>query len=329
MGHDDGFGDDGIIDAELVGEGPSNAGPAPYRALDAEAQDFVREAAAYLERPGFLIRASNTIGKPAEALLRRLPGPAGKLVDRATEAALRRAMEVALVRLPRRGPIDPDAPIRELVAATFHRGSAHTMAVGAAGFAGGMWGAAALPLELPATTIVMLRAIAEIAAQMGVDLDDPAERLACVAVFAMGDGRRGDEAADIAGHQTSYYASRVGLQRGLQTVARWAASSSADEVAKAVLRGKGGMVGELLAKLVPRFGTVVGQKTALQLLPVIGAATAAGMNVAFLDHYHQVARYHFGLRLLEKRHGHDAVRLAFEDAARALPPPAVKPWSKP
>ena len=295
--------------------------------LDADERAFIAEAAAYLERPGFLVRASNTIGRPAEALLRRLPGPAGKLLDRATEAALRRAMEVALVRLPRKRPVDTDAPVRDLVAATFHRGSAHTMAVGAAGFAGGMWGMAALPLELPATTIVMLRAIADIAAQLGADLDDPEQRLSCLAVFALGDGAQGAAASELHTHQTSYYASRVGLQRGMQTLGRWAAAASADEVAKQVLKGRGGLVGELLARLVPRFGTVVSQKTALQILPVVGAATAAAMNVAFLDHYHQVARYHFALQLLERRHGEDAVRACFEAAAAelaALPPPDLR-----
>ena len=58
------------------------------------------------------------------------------------------------------------------------------------GSAGGAFGLAALPFELPVSTIIMLRSIADIARSEGEDLSDPDTALSCVQVFALG-GRAG------------------------------------------------------------------------------------------------------------------------------------------
>ena len=47
-----------------------------------------------------------------------------------------------------------------------------------------------LPIELPVSTIIMLRSIADIARSEGEDLSDPESALSCVQVFALG-GRSG------------------------------------------------------------------------------------------------------------------------------------------
>ena len=85
-----------------------------------------------------------------------------------------------------------------------------------------------------------------------------------------------------------------------------------------LLRGKSPVIAEMVGKILSRYGVVVSQKSAFQLLPVVGAATAAAINVAFLDHYHHVARYHFGLRQLERRWGGSVVRARYERTAQAL-----------
>ena len=84
-------------------------------------------------------------------------------------------------------------------------------AVGAGGISGGVsgfFGIAALPIELPVTTTLMLRAIADIARHHGEDLSTLEARLACVEVFALGapqvDRRRTD---------LGYYASRALIGR--------------------------------------------------------------------------------------------------------------------
>ena len=68
----------------------------------------------------------------------------------------------------------------------------------------------------------------------------------------------------------------------------------------------------LIALIASRFGIVVSQKTAAQLVPVLGAAGGAIINTLFIGHYQDMARGHFIVRRLEKEHGAEPVRLAYE-----------------
>jgi EcsC family protein len=58
---------------------------------------------------------------------------------------------------------------------------------------------------------------------------------------------------------------------------------------------------------------VVSEKTAAQLVPVIGAAGGALINTIFIAHYQDMARGHFMVRRLEKIHGSEPVRIAYEN----------------
>jgi hypothetical protein len=69
----------------------------------------------------------------------------------------------------------------------------------ASGAAGGTFGLAALPVELPVSTVIMLRSIADIARSEGDDLSDPEAALSCVEVFALG-GRAGSADASESGY---------------------------------------------------------------------------------------------------------------------------------
>jgi hypothetical protein len=57
---------------------------------------------------------------------------------------------------------------------------------------------------------------------------------------------------------------------------------------------------------------VVSQKTAAQLIPVIGAAGGAAVNLVFMSHYQEMARGHFVVRALERRYGRDLVQANYE-----------------
>ena len=57
---------------------------------------------------------------------------------------------------------------------------------------------------------------------------------------------------------------------------------------------------------------VVSEKAAAQLVPVIGAAGGALVNTVFISHYQDMARGHFAVRRLERIHGIEPVRLAYE-----------------
>ncbi len=287
---------------------------------------FISQAAAYLERPGFLVRISGVLGRPAELMLRALPAPAERLVTRSTERALRAAMKASLATL-RRPPEDvSNRDALSLYGMTLGSGALHTGAGYFTGFTGGLMGIAALPVELPLTTAIMLRSIADIARRMGHDVRDPAVQLECLAVLGLGhaqspaDGMRG---GDVIGggdvpFEPGYYAVRTSLISAVGNAARHVAGATPGELVKAMMRGRAPALSGLLASIANRFELVVAQKTILQLLPVLGAATGTAVNLAFLDHFNEVARYHFGLRLLEIRHGDSVVRTAYE---RALTPP--------
>jgi hypothetical protein len=50
----------------------------------------------------------------------------------------------------------------------------------------------------------------------------------------------------------------------------------------------------------------------MQLVPIIGAAGGAVVNTMFMNHFQDMARGHFIVRRLEKIHGSDPVRLAYD-----------------
>ena len=69
----------------------------------------------------------------------------------------------------------------------------------------------------------------------------------------------------------------------------------------------------IMARVAPRLATALGQKLAAQTVPILGAASGALVNTVFLSHFQNLARGHFVIRRLERAHGPDLVRAAFED----------------
>ena len=62
----------------------------------------------------------------------------------------------------------------------------HKALATASGAAGGAFGLASLTIELPVSTIIMLRSIADIARSEGENRSDPEAALSCIEVFALG-----------------------------------------------------------------------------------------------------------------------------------------------
>ncbi len=60
----------------------------------------------------------------------------------------------------------------------------------------------------------------------------------------------------------------------------------------------GATLQSLIARIAPRFATVLGQKLAAQTVPVLGAVAGAATNYAFTSYYTEIAHVHFGLRKL-------------------------------
>ena len=72
---------------------------------------------------------------------------------------------------------------------------------------------------------------------------------------------------------------------------------------------------KLIGKISRRFEVSVSDKLVAQAIPLVGALGGATVNVLFAEHFNAVARYHFGLRHLERRWGAEAVHTIYREAA--------------
>jgi hypothetical protein len=177
----------------------------------------------------------------------------------------------------------------------------HKVAVATSGAIGGAFGLAALGVELPISTGLILRSIADIAASEGENPRHLDTKLACLTVFALGSPKdRRDDAAE-----SGYFAARTALAGAVTEAAKHLAQ-------KGLTKGGGPALVRLISLITARFGIVVSEKTAAQLIPVIGAAGGALINTIFIGHYQDMARGHFIVRRLEKIHGEEPVREAYD-----------------
>jgi hypothetical protein len=246
----------------------------------------LRAAVHALEHPGLVARLTNIAGRPIEMVRQALPESATRAIAVASTKALNAAMAVAL-RTMDYGPQSGSRLMHKALAMT-------------SGAVGGGFGLAAIALELPISTIIMLRSIADIARSEGENLGDPETALACMQVFALG-ARDGEVDAS----ESGYFTVRSMLATSIAEAARFIAERGAmAEGAPALVR--------LIALIASRFGVVVSQKFAAQALPVIGALGGAAVNYAFIDHFQEVARAHFTVRRLERRYGQETVQIEYE-----------------
>src|SRR5260370_10573194 len=134
--------------------------------------DSIRTAVQLLEHASLAARLSSIVGKPIELIGSALPEGAAKVIGAATTQGLNAALKVALRTMENR----PEAASSLL----------HKALATASGAIGGSLGLVTAPLELPISTIIMLRSIADIARSEGESLADPDAALSCVQVFALG-----------------------------------------------------------------------------------------------------------------------------------------------
>jgi hypothetical protein len=232
------------------------------------------------------------VGKPIELIGHMLPAFASQAIAAATSKGLEIALKVALRTMQHRS----------------YTGSRvlHKALATASGAAGGAFGLSTLPIELPVSTIIILRSIADIARSEGEDLSDPETALSCVQVFALG-GRAGSTDAS----ESGYFAVRGMLAKTVTEAARFIAERGVIEQGAPILV-------RFVTQVASRFGAVVTQKVAAQALPVMGALGGAVVNYAFIEHFQEMAKGHFTVRRLERTYGKDAVRTEYERLAQEL-----------
>ncbi len=243
-----------------------------------------------LEHPGYVSRMTDMIGMPLEAAVNALPAGWKKRIADVTSASLSKCLGVATASLRGGGS---GAAMPRL----------HSAAVALTGAAGGVFGLAGLAVELPVSTVVMLRSIADIGRANGEDIGSTESQLACLMVFSLGGPTSADDASE-----SGYYTARVALSKALAEASAYLSRHHvARESAPAIVR--------LIAMIGARFNVQVSQKAAAMMVPIVGAAGGALLNTLFINHFQDMARGHFTVRRLERLYDPDTVR----DAYRALP----------
>ncbi len=247
-----------------------------------EDRRILKYARDLLENPGLAAKLTNVVGMPFEKAFDYLPDRWAKTVQAVARKSLQRALEVALKTM------DPAHK-------TSSRDGLHKLFVAASGGAGGAFGLPALAVELPVTTVIMFRSIADIARSEGENIQDIGARLACLEVFALGGGSEKGNAAE-----SGYYAMRMLLAGQISEAAKYIAE-------KGIAEGGAPALVRLVTAVASRFGVTVSQKAAASAVPVIGAAGGALINSLFMDHFQNTARGHFIVRRLERKYGVEEV----------------------
>ena len=266
--------------------------------LTPAALEELREAKDILEHQGLAERLAELVGAPITASLKLLPDAAEKLIYSAVDKSLEKALELAVTSL---GSHDNISRKPRLMS--------HKVLAGLSGAAGGAFGGLSVAAELPLSTTLILRSVADIARSQGEDLSQLESRLACLEVLALDPGSYAQAAKDLADSKESdtdigYMTVRIAMGKQIGDAAKYVAQHGlADRAAPPLV--------QLIHMIGKRFGLVVSEKLAAQAIPVIGAVGGALINTYFIGHYQDIARAHFTIRRLEREYGSMAVMDAY------------------
>lgn len=246
-----------------------------------------------LEVPSFAAKVANLIGTPIERGMKLLPKAATTMIVNLANRSLTISMKIAVATM---------SGDRQHSSNWLHMGS-----VAATGALGGAFGLPGLVLELPISTTIMLRSIADIARSEGEDIETVESRLSCLEVFALGGPAKGDDAVE-----SGYFLVRAALSTAITEAAEQLAGRVvAQEMASPLLR--------FVTQVGARFGVQVSEKVIAQALPLVGAAGGAAINTLFMSHFQTVARGHFIIRRLERTYGSEAVKQSYCSLGENVP----------
>lgn len=236
-----------------------------------------------LENPGFAAKITNAIGTPIEKGLGLLPDNWNKNISEIIKSALFKASSTVAFTMK---DIPGKASSNKL----------HKLGAAVSGGVGGFFGITAIAIELPITTSIMIRSIADIARSEGESIATIETKLACLEVFALGGSCNSDD-----GSESGYFAVRSTLAKSVADASNFLVNhKAADEGAPALVK--------LITKIAEKFEIEIAEKTIAQAIPAIGAAGGSLINTLFIDHFQDMARGHFIVRRLERTYGVDLVR---------------------
>jgi hypothetical protein len=259
---------------------------------DGELNDL-RIAVDLLETPGFGAKVARLVGAPIERAIALLPDQATRVIVSATHKAIRGALSFSLKTLNR-----PPSGVATPASAN----GWHLAAGAASGAIGGAFGWLALSIELPISTTIIMRSIADVARSEGADLNDLQVQLECVQVLALG----GDLGAARDDAPIAYFVAREAMSKAVAEAASHLAGSG-------LKKGSAPALVRLITLIAQRYSINVTEKVATQLVPVLGAVGGALINTVFIDHFQAMARGHFVVSRLERKYGTAIVRQKYRE----------------
>lgn len=269
----------------------------------------LKVAVALLETPSLTMQIAGVVGKPIEWVLDNLPNGASKQIQKAVRAALNKSVDAALLTMS--GMQAEEASNKT-----------HVGLAAVSGAVGGFFGLPGTLLELPVSTTIMMRSVADVARSQGFDVSDPLIKAECIQVFALGGPSEDDDAAESAyyGMRNAMVAVAKEVGKGLTEVAARETAAAAAATASAGFRSATNVapkeMGNLLVRLVEavaaRFGVQVTEKMAAQSVPVVGAVSGATINSLFINHFQNMAKGHFIVLRLEQTYGKDVVQAQYK-----------------
>ena len=264
------------------------------RRLSQRDQEALIEAIGLLEHPTLAARVADVIGNPIEHALAHLPDQWSAKIGAVTQSALSKCLNVSIKTLD----LTHDQP-------SSSRGF-HKALVATAGGLGGLGGFSTIALELPISTGVIFRSIADIARSHGEDVTSAECQLACLEVFALGGPSDQDDGAE-----SGYFAIRLALAQALREATRhFTRGVMVKESAPVLTR--------LISLIAERFSVQLTEKVAAQLVPVLGALGGAAINTIFIDHFQRMAEGHFTIRRLERAYGERCILDHYTQQLRVL-----------
>lgn len=253
--------------------------------LNANDLIILHQAAEVLENPSFSSKITKTVGGAVEKTIGILPAQVSLSLNDITRTALEKSLEGAIFTLNSRKSSLP-----------FNK--THKFFAGLCGAIGGAFGLAAITIELPVSTTIMLRSIADIARYHGENLSHATTKMACLEVFALSDNTKH-------GSETGYYAIRSLLAKTLS-------GAASQLTTPALSKESTPLVTKAINQIAARFSIPVSEKLVAQSVPIIGSVGGASINLLFINYFQDIAHAHFALRNLERNYTPELVKLNYQ-----------------
>ena len=246
----------------------------------------LQKAKYILENPGIAAKITNFIGTPIEKGFEKLPENWQEKIGTIAQKSLLKAAETAILTIDGNSIVEPS-------------NKWHKIGVATSGGVGGFFGISALALELPISTTIMLRSIADIARSQGEPIDELESKLACIEVFALGGKSKSGDATE-----SGYFGVRSVLAKSIsETIENLTKKTTTKKATPALMK--------YLAKVAEKFGVQISEKAAAQALPIIGAAGGVLINTIFIEHFQDMAKGHFTVRRLERIYGKELIEKTY------------------